>query len=177
MTAMTARPLVPLLMLAAAAAPLRAQHHDMPDMSHMQQMQDMMGPMMQGMAFAPDHLLARKDSLGLTADQVTRLTALRDAAKAAHDRAADAAKTHAMAMAQAFDTAAPDTGAVHQHFQAAHQAMGEANWAMLRAAAQARALLTDSQRARVAAWAHAMPMMQHRDHDDSSHKGEHGPSH
>ena len=174
---MTARHLVPLLTLAvAAAAPLRAQHHDMPDMSHMQQMQDMMGPMMQSMAFAPDHLLSRKDSLGLTADQVTRLTALRDAAQTAHDRAADAAKTHAAALAKVMDAAAPDTAAARQHFQAAHQAMGDAHWAMLRAAAQARALLTDSQRAHVAAWAaHAAPMMQHHDHEDSTHHGEHRP--
>src|SRR5574341_1837254 len=52
------------------------------------QMHEMMAPMMGAMAYAPDHLLSRKDSLGLTPQQVTRLTAIRDAAKSAHDAAA-----------------------------------------------------------------------------------------
>lgn len=160
-----------LLLLAAFAAPLGAQsvkpdtarprmmgqgmQHEM--MMHMQQMEEMMGPMMQAMAFTPDHLLSRKDSLSLTADQVSRLTALGDAAKASHDRAAALAKAHMEALGKVFAAAAPDTAAARQHFQAAHQAMGDAHWAMLRAAAQARAVLTDSQRGRVDAWAEAMP--------------------
>src|SRR6266540_3278842 len=54
----------------------------------------------------------------------------------------------------------PDTGAVKMHFQAAHSAMGRAQWAMLSAAAQARGVLTDEQRARVDRW--ASMMMDHR---------------
>lgn len=172
---MTARYLVTLLAL--VAAPLGAQQPVKPDtakprmmgqrmqhemMMHMQQMQEMMGPMMRGMAFTPDHLLNRKDSLGLTADQVSRLTALRDAAKAAHDRAAAQAKAHMEGLAKVFTAAAPDTAAARQHFQAAHQAMGDAHWAMLRAAAQARAVLGDSQRSRVEGWVDAMQMMMQR---------------
>ena len=138
------------------------QHGMMPGMMHMQQMHEMMGPMMRGMAFAPDHLLHRKDSLGLTADQVSRLTALREAALAAHDRAATQARTHMEALARVFSAAAPDTAGARQHFQAAHQAMGDAHWAMLRAAAQARAVLTDSQRSRVEGWVDVMQMMMQR---------------
>ncbi len=147
-------------LLALAAMPLAAQQprmgHDEQGMSHMMQMEQMMAPMMRAMTFTPDHLLARKDSLNLTPQQITRLTALRDAAKTAHDAAAADAKAHMDAMAQALNAASPDTAAVKQHFQAAHTAMGHAHWAMLAAAAQARGLLTDEQRARVDRWASKM---------------------
>jgi hypothetical protein len=151
-----------LALLALVGAPLAAQQPGMMGrgmMPHMMQMQEMMAPMMQGMAFAPSHLLERKDSLGLTAQQVTRLTALRDAAKTAHDAAHAEAKAHMDGLAQAFRASAPDTSAVKLHFQAAHAAMGKAHWTMLAAAAQAKAVLTDEQRARVERW--ASTMMEH----------------
>lgn len=167
-----------MLLALAVAAPLAAQQPDsakhmpmpmgqemmrhpggMPDM--MSQMMEMMGPMMRTMAFAPDNLLARKDALELTPVQVTRLTALRDAAKTAHDAAHSDMQTHMDAMAQTMKAAAPDTNALKQHFQAAQAAMGRAHWAMLSAAAGARALLTDAQRGRVDGWADMMEM--HRD--------------
>ena len=131
-----------------------------PMMGHMKQMHEMMGPMMRGMAFTPEHLLARKEALGLTAQQEARLTALRDAAKTAHDAAAADAKTHVDAVAQAFKAGAPDTSALKQHFQAAHAAMGKAHWTMLAAAAQAKAVLTAEQRGRVDGWVDAMQMHQ-----------------
>ena len=129
-------------------------------MGHMMQMHQMMAPMMRGMAFAPDHLLNRKDALELTAAQVTRLTAIRDAAKAAHDAAQAEHKTHLDAVVQAMKAAAPDTNAMKTHFQAAHAAGGRAHWVMLSAAAQARAVLNDTQRGRVEGWTEAMMMHQ-----------------
>jgi Spy/CpxP family protein refolding chaperone len=158
-----------LALLALAAAPLVAQQphrmgRDQQMMSHMMQMEQMMAPMMRAMAFTPDHLLARKDSLNLTAQQITRLTALRDAAKAAHDQPAADAKMHMDAMAQALNAASPDTSAVKAHFQEAHTAMGKAHWAMLAAAAQARAVLTDEQRARLDRWV-TMMMSHPREHE------------
>lgn len=119
-------------------------------------MHEMMGPMMRAMAYEPGHLLAWKDSLRLTNDQVTRLTAIRDAAKAAHDAAAGGAKTHMNAVSQAFQAAAPDTNALRAHFNEAHAAMGKAHGAMLSAAARAKAVLTDAQRQRVDVWANEM---------------------
>jgi hypothetical protein len=168
-----------MLLALAIAAPLAAQQPDsakhmpmpmgqgmaghemqrMPDM--MGQMMEMMGPMMRTMAFAPDHLLSRKDALELTPVQVTRLTALRDAAKTAHDAAVKDMQTHMAGMAQTMKASAPDTTALKQHFQEAQAAMGRAHWAMLSAAAGARALLTDAQRGRVDGWADMMEM--HRD--------------
>ena len=153
-----------LVLVAFAALPLAAQQprmgHDQEMMSHMMQMEQMMAPMMRGMAFAPGHLLMRKDALGLTAQQVTRLTALRDAAKTAHDAAEADGKAHMGALAQAMQASAPDTGAVRLHFQGAHAAMGKAHLTMLTAAAQAKALLTDEQRGRVNGWVDAMEMHQ-----------------
>ncbi len=122
-------------------------------------MDSMMAPMMRAMADAPQHLLRQKDALHLTSDQVTQLTALGDSAKAAHDAAAHQAQKHLGELEQAMQAAAPDTVAVKAHFDAAHQFMGDAMWAMLRAAAQARALLTDAQRSQVDSMAkNPMPM-------------------
>lgn len=156
-------------LVALVTAPLAAQQPSQPDTGRPPMMrhrmmgpgvmgQEMMEPMMRGMAFAPDHLLGRKDALELTPQQVTRLTAIRDAAKAAHDAAHAEHRTHMEAMAQAMKAAAPDTTGIKQHFQAAHAAGGKAHWAMLSAAAQARALLTDVQRGRVEGWTDAMMM-------------------
>jgi Spy/CpxP family protein refolding chaperone len=127
-----------------------------PMMGHMSQM---MGPMMRGMGYMPEHLLMKKDQLQLTAQQITRLTALRDAGKTAHDAAQADAKTHMDALRQVLQANAPDTTALRQHFQAAHSAMGNAHLAMLRATAQAKAVLNDAQRGRVEGWMDAMEQM------------------
>ena len=146
-----------------------------PMMGHMSQMMQMMGPMMRGMGYSPEHLLMKKDQLQLTAQQVTRLTALRDAGKTAHDAAQADAKTHMDALHQVLQANAPDTTALRQHFQAAHSAMGTAHLAMLRATAQAKAVLNDAQRGRVEGWMDAMeqmgPMMHMRQAPgDSGHR-------
>ncbi len=155
-----------LLALAFGAAPLVAQQpvprHEM--MGDPMDMQGMMAPMMQVMLFAPQHLLARRDALGLTADQVGRLTALRDARQAEHDAAMRDARAHLLELRQAASVPAPDTSAVKTHFQAAHTAMGKAHWLALVSAMQAKAVLTDAQRTKLQAWADSMQtwMEQHR---------------
>ncbi len=167
-TRMKTMPTVGTLLL--LVAPLAAQQPGRPDtvrgmmgpmhmmsqmMGHMEQMHEMMQPMMRGMAFAPDHLLGRKDALGLTPQQVTRLTVLRDAAKTAHDAAHAQARTQMQALSQTLAADAPDTVAARRQFRAAHDAMGRAHWTMLAAAAQAKAALTDAQRGRVEGWVDA----------------------
>lgn len=150
-----------LTMLMVAAAPLAAQQSTMMEDPIMHEM----GPaMMKMMLYTPPHLLARKDALDLTRDQVTRLTAVRDATKTAHDAAMSEAKTHMGAIEQAANAPKPDTAALKTHFHAAHDAMGKAHWAMLASAAQARAVLTDAQRAQVQTWADSMQAwrQQHR---------------
>ena len=169
-----------MLLALAVAAPLAAQQPDsakrpMPMGPRMERrmmgmegmggrggMEDhmlgMMGPMMRGMVFAPGHLLERKDVLELTPQQVTRLTALRDASKSAHDAAQTDMQTHMEALSTVMKAANPDTTQLKQHFQAMQAAMGKAHWAMLSAIAQARGVLTEGQRNRVEGWADAMQM-------------------
>jgi hypothetical protein len=62
------------------------------------------------------------------------------------------------AVTQAMQAAAPDTVVLRRHFQAAHQAMGNAHWLGLRAAGLAKAALTEEQRRQVSAWADEMEM-------------------
>src|SRR5881398_3838712 len=152
--------------LVALAAPLAAQqsdsmHHPMMGAGHGMTMDDPMmeriGPtLMRMMLYTPQHLLARKDALGLTPDQVGRLTALRDGAKATRDAAMAEAETHLKELEQVANAAKADTAALKTHFQAAHTAMGKAHWTMLASSAQARAVLTDAQRAKVQIWADSM---------------------
>jgi len=140
----------------------RAEHGEMDEMMPM--MREMMAPMMRAMAYTPEHLLSRKDSLKLTPDQINSLTAIQTSAKSAHDAAAADMKAHMAALSQAFQGASPDTNALRMHFDAVHAAMGKAHWAMLSAAAQARAALTDAQRQKVDAWVNAMEQREGHEH-------------
>lgn len=132
----------------------------------MPMMHEMMAPMLHVMAYTPAHLLARKDTLKLTADQVNRLTSIQNSGKSAHDAAAANMKTHMQAVSQAFQgaTAVPDTSALRPHFEAAHAAIGTAHWAMVVAAAQARAVLTEAQRQKVDAWVTAVQQRMRQEH-------------
>src|SRR2546425_541041 len=119
-------------------------------------LQEMMGPMMQVLVYTPQHLLARKEALGLTSDQVARLTTLRNAAETGEEVAMADAKGHVQAMQQA--TAGPtlDTAAVKTHFEAAHAAMGKAHWLALVSAGQGEGGLNDAQRTKGQAWGGSM---------------------
>ncbi|HZI22443.1 MAG TPA: hypothetical protein VFD76_07985 [Gemmatimonadales bacterium] len=169
----------PILAALVLAAPLIAQQPAKPDsmrhptmgpgpmpgmMMEGSMMQEMAPAMMSMMLYTPQHLLSRKDALGLSPDQVARLTALRDRTKIAQDAAMAEAGTHLKELEQSANAAAPDTTTLKTHFQAAHDAMGKAHWAMLASAAQARAILTEAQRTKMHVWADSMRtwMQQHR---------------
>ncbi|MFI5236148.1 MAG: hypothetical protein ACHQXA_10590 [Gemmatimonadales bacterium] len=118
-----------------------------------------MGPMsgrMGNMAFTPTRLLARNGELQLTAQQITALTAIRDAAERDSRAAMERAKTHLAELKTAMDAAGADTAAIRTHFLAAHDAMGQAQLVMLISDARAKALLTEAQRAQVTAWSERM---------------------
>ena len=126
-----------LVVIGLATAPLAAQHRPAPTgrmMGDPMEMQEMMAPIAQVMLYTPQHLLPRKEALGLTADQVARLTALRDATTAAQDAAMSEAETHLGELQLAADAASPDSGVVKTHFQAAHAAMPRISGAKLIAA-------------------------------------------
>jgi len=137
-------------------------------MGHMMEMGG--GPMMRGLLFSPAHLLMHKETLGLTDQQVAKLTALRDAAKTGHDAGMTEQERHAKALQTALTAATPDTVAVKAHFEEMQAGLARAQWAMLSAAAQARAVLTEVQRARVDGWGDAMEFM-------AGMGGEEGPGH
>lgn len=158
-----------LILLACTALPVAAQQPAMRHDEHshsgmMSHMNQMMAPMMGVMAYAPDHLLDRKEPLKLTAQQITRLTSLQDAGKKAHEQCAADAKPHLEAIAQGLRGAALDTAALKQHFDGAHAAMGKGHWAMFGIAMQARALLTEEQRAQVDRWS-----KEHGEHREEHH--------
>jgi len=158
-----------LFLLAFTAMPLAAQqpmmrHDDHSRMAMMSHMDEMMAPMMSAMAYAPDHLLDRKEALKLTAQQITRLTSLQDGARKAHEQCASDVKPHLEAIGQAMRVPAVDTVALKQHFDAAHVAMGKGHWAMFGFAMQARAVLTEEQRTQVDQWAKSKG-----NHEDDHH--------
>ena len=148
-----------LVLLAVTAMPLAAQQprtgHDEHEMARMEHMEG-------AMAFKPDQILAHRDSLNLTAAQISRLTSLQDAAKKAHEDCGAAAKPHMAAITEGLSATAPDTAALRQHIDAAHAAMGKGHWATLATAMQARALLSEDQRSRVERW--ASRKSEHREH-------------
>ncbi len=146
--------------VALAASPLAAQQPG----GEGSMMRDVGPAIMKMMLYTPQHLLARKEALGLTPDQVTRLTALRDGVKTAHEAAEAEARAHLTELDQAANAPQPDTVVLKTHFQAAHAAMGRVHWLALAAAVQARSVLNDAQRKQLAVWADSMQawMQQHR---------------
>ena len=151
-----------------AAAPLGAQQLAAPGHRMMDDpmwMQEMMGPMMQVMLYTPQHLLARKDALGLTGDQVARLSTLRDAAETGREAAMADANGHMQAVQQAAAGPTSDTVALKTHFEAAHAAMGKAHWLSLVSAVQAKAVLNDAQRTKLKAWADSMQVWMQQHHE------------
>jgi hypothetical protein len=127
-------------------------------------MDGMMGPMGKVMAFDPEHVLAAKDKLQLTDQQVTRLTALRDAGKKTADDAHQPAHAAMQTLMKELESAAPDTTKVRQLFMAHGTGMANVTWAKASTAFQARAVLTEIQRGRVEGMHDAMQgghMMQH----------------
>lgn len=141
-------------LLTVTAVPAAAQQRGMSEHRMGPGMESCMMAMQEMKAFAPEQLLARRDSLALTPAQIARLTALAEATKSAHAAAHREHQTHMDAQAQAFRSAAPDTTVLQQHFRAAHDAMGKAHALMLGAAAQAKAILTEAQQARVSRGIH-----------------------
>lgn len=153
------------VLLIASASGLTAQQHQHGQDSVGQGGRSGMGMMMGGgmalHAYQPDQLLEQRDTLGLSAEQVTRLEAIRKDAKAVHDQAMATHDQHHDQMMQVLQEARPDPAAVQTHFMGAHAAMGTAHWAEMDAGLKAMAVLTDAQRAKVGP---AMPGggMQHR---------------
>ncbi|HEX9894815.1 MAG TPA: periplasmic heavy metal sensor [Gemmatimonadales bacterium] len=150
------RSLVLAIALAAGATPVAAQAHPSREMPHREGMGQGMGQGMMGggilksiMPFAPDALLKHGDHLGLTADQVAKLTQLRDQSAAAIKEGHQPAHAAHMSLNQALTDTPDDTTAIREFFLAHHTAEGNMEWIRASAAFQARAVLTAEQRTMV----------------------------
>ncbi|MFQ5746212.1 MAG: Spy/CpxP family protein refolding chaperone [Gemmatimonadota bacterium] len=159
-----------------ADAEVAAQKREMQAKQHMHRMQAMQqeremqakqrmqhaDPMMGVEAFAPPHLLQRGEVLGLSDKQVQRLKGLAEALGSAHETAEAQARAHHEQLMQAWKAERPDPDALEAHARAAMSAQQDAHVALLRAAAEARGILTPEQRGRVQGWIDARMMMSPR---------------
>lgn len=149
--------------LALAASPLLAQGHEGHGQPQQRQGMGMMGGMHMGGGgdqpmgpltgrfgkYAPAAVLAMKDHLALTADQLSKLTALAEAEKAEVMAAHHPAHAAHMELRKLEGAEAPDTAAMRPFFLAHHAAEGTMQWIRVTHAIQAKALLTPTQRAHV----------------------------
>lgn len=131
----------------------------------------MLGPGLRVGGFAPQNLVNRREALGLTPEQVSRLEALAQEAKQATEKAQADAKTQWDQLAELWKQPTPDVNQVRTRAQAAMQAMQGARVAHLVAAAQAKAVLTAEQRGRVEGWADAGRMRLMRGFDRPGRMG------
>ena len=163
------RTMIALAAATALALPLAGQHgdHQAPEGTPrrppgMMQHEGGMGMplMMEIHTFSPQALLERSETLGLTPEQVQRLTTLQTETRAAHERTHPEVQARFAEAKTAWD--AGNMQAATAATQAGMQAMQAAHLGMQSAAGQARAILTGEQRARVQGW---MDMRQMRVHE------------
>ena len=115
-----------------------------------------MGPVGFGLGmFSATMLLERREALGLTADQVTRLSNLENELRQAREKAQTDAKPHREELEKLMQQATPDPIQLRTHAQALMAAMQGAALTALTTGAQAKAVLTPEQRGRVQGWADA----------------------
>lgn len=140
----------------AVATPLAGQEpaQERPAPARMRLMLERVGRL-GGPAFdySPDRLIARREALGLTPEQVQRLESLAQEVRRAREAADSIARARGPQMEQLWREAAPNVDQLRAQAEAILQARQRAAIAAMAAAAQAKALLTPEQRGRVAGWA------------------------
>lgn len=104
-------------------------------------------------AYNPGRLIARREALRLTAEQVQRLESLAQEVRKAREAADSIVRARRSQMVQLWSEEAPNVDRLRAEAEAVLQARQRAEIAALTAAAQAKALLTPEQRGRVAGWA------------------------
>jgi Spy/CpxP family protein refolding chaperone len=109
-------------------------------------------------AFAPQLLVQRKDFLGLTEDQVSRLEQLSEELKGVHEQALEEAQASHEALREAWQADQPDADVVQHYAQQAMEARQAAQLAMVGGAAQAKGLLTPEQQGKMEGWMEGMRM-------------------
>ncbi len=160
-----------LLLLLAVATPLAAQQPDSASLPHRDSAvsrhanRDHRGithwvrrghqdiPRVREIPFNPARMLAHKEILGLSAEQVTQLTALEHDAKPGMTAAIRQIRTERAAIAAGVNADVPDTVELKRHYEALQAAVTKAHWARLSTSLKARTVLTDAQRNKVRGWA------------------------
>ncbi|GIW52170.1 MAG: hypothetical protein KatS3mg081_1525 [Gemmatimonadales bacterium] len=141
----------------AGAAPLAGQQppQERPGPERVRVMMERMAQRLGGPAFdySPERLIARREALGLTPEQVQRLESLAQEVRRAREAADSVARARGPQVEQLWREAAPNVDQLRSQAEAILQARQRAEIAALAAAAQAKALLTAEQRGRVAGWA------------------------
>ena len=105
----------------------------------------MTGPVAALRGFAPAALLAHREELELSADQISKLMALQQRADSAAAQAHMPAHAAMVGLQQALASESPDVDEVRGLFEAHQTAMGNVQWAHAAAALEARGLLTPIQ--------------------------------
>ena len=153
---------VAAVLVVGTAGVLTAQQHrhgqqqDMQGrMQQMQQGQQGEHMMMMGRlgAFSPERLLARKDDLQLSDQQVAQLTTLQEQTAATVAQATESHDTHRAQLMEAMAAESVDRNAVLSHMEAAHAAMGTVRRTELQSLFQAMEILTAEQKDMVNGWA------------------------
>ena len=151
-----------LLLLLAVAAPLAAQQSDSANLAPRESATGRHGYRHHGRPgrwnrhrdpFDPARLLERKDSLGLSDQQMTQLAALENRDRPEMKATLQQIRTERAAIAAGLKADAPDTVLLKRHYEALHRAAGIAHWARVSASLQARSILTETQRSKVRGWA------------------------
>jgi Spy/CpxP family protein refolding chaperone len=94
-------------------------------------------------------LIARKDLLGLSDEQVSQIGQLSADAQAAQEQAMEAVKQIQEQLQEAWAADQPDVAAVRRYAQAGMEARQTARLAMIEGAARAKALLTPEQQGKL----------------------------
>lgn len=97
-------------------------------------------------------LLRFREQLELTDEQVSRLEALEEPLRQAHEEAQKTIQEHQRQLREAWQADEPDRNAIRSHMQAIMEAQQAAQLAALDAMLGARAVLTDEQRGRLQGW-------------------------
>jgi Spy/CpxP family protein refolding chaperone len=105
-----------------------------------------------GLAFAPRFLLAQRELLELSDEQVAQLEVLDAAAEEQRRQAMEAERASREALDDAWQEPQPDPEAIRRHAQVAMEARQSIQLDRLEQAARAKALLTPEQQSRLQGW-------------------------
>ena len=122
--------------------------------------------------YTPHWLIARKDLLGLTEEQLSRLEQLNAEAAAVREHAGETLKQSQEQLQEAWKAAQPDASAVRRYALAGMEARQNVQLAMLEGAVRAKALLTPEQQGKLEGFVEGRSMRQRGMRGQSGQSGQ-----